>query len=95
VARLKTFAEDYPKLQVDLWFDGPTARDENVSENLCVRFSGGTGANRADGAILRQIDNHPARASLYLVTADWDEARKAQALGAKVFLPDELGSLFR
>jgi len=94
-ARLKTFAQDYPNLRVDLWFDSPTAADENVSENLCVRFSGGTGANRADDAILRQIDNHPARANLYLVTADWDEARKAQTLGAKVFLPDELESLLR
>jgi predicted RNA-binding protein with PIN domain len=92
-ARLREFASDYPQLHVDLWFDSPTSYDENVSANLRVKFSGGTGANRADAAILRQIENHPASVTLYLVTADWDEAQKAQALGAKVFLPEELEGL--
>ena len=64
-----------------------------MSDNLRVRFSGGSGSNRADRQILAFL-HHLGTASPELtravVTADQDEARAAERSHAMVMAPEEL-----
>lgn len=91
--RLRAFASAYPSLSVDLWFDSPSEAMESASSNLRVIFSGGLGKNRADDGILKSLAHARQISPVYLVTADWQEAKQAELAGARVFLPDELDHL--
>jgi len=91
--RLAEFGNNYPELRIDLWFDGPVATQHNETHNLRVCFSGGTGSDRADKAILQSIEHQKGAVRVFLVTADRGEATKAERLGAKVLLPEELEHL--
>ncbi len=91
--RLAALARRHPRLDIQLWFDGGTVSERTVSDNLRVRFSGGSGSNRADRQILAFL-HHLGMASPDLaravVTADQDEARAADRTGAMVMAPEEL-----
>lgn len=91
--RLAALAKRHPRLDIQLWFDGGTVSERTVSDNLRVRFSGGSGSNRADRQILAFL-HHLSTASPDLaravVTADQDEARAAERTGALVMAPEEL-----
>lgn len=91
--RLAALAKRHPRLDIQLWFDGGTVSERTVSDNLRVRFSGGSGSNRADRQILAFL-HHLGTASPDLaravVTADQDEARAAERTGALVMAPEEL-----
>lgn len=91
--RLAALAKRHPRLDIQLWFDGGMVSERTVSDNLRVRFSGGSGSNRADGQILAFL-HHLGTASPNLaravVTADQDEARAAERSGAMVMAPEEL-----
>ncbi len=67
--------------------------ERTVSENLRIRFSGGSGSNRADRQILAFL-HHLGTASpdfiRAVVTADQDEARAAERSGAMAMAPEEL-----
>jgi len=91
--RLRAFASAYPRLGVDLWFDSPSESMESVSSNMRVIFSGGTGKNRADDGILKSLAHARQGGPVYLVTADWQEAKQAELADARVFVPDELDHL--
>ena len=91
--RLAALARRHPRLDIQLWFDGGTVSERTVLDNLRVRFSGGSGRNRADRQILAFL-HHLGTASPELaravVTADQDEARAAERSGAMVMAPEEL-----
>lgn len=91
--RLAALARRHPRLDIQLWFDGGTVSERTVSDNLRVRFSGGSGSNRADRQILAFL-HHLGTASPELtravVTADQDEARAAERCHAMVMAPEEL-----
>lgn len=91
--RLAALARRHPRLDIQLWFDGGTVSERTVSDNLRVRFSGGSGSNRADRQILAFL-HHLGAASPELtravVTADQDEARAAERSHAMVMAPEEL-----
>lgn len=91
--RLAALAKRHPRLDIQLWFDGGTVSERTVLDNLRVRFSGGSGSNRADLQILAFL-HHLGTASPELaravVSADQDEARAAERSGAMVMAPEEL-----
>jgi hypothetical protein len=91
--RLAALARRHPRLDIQLWFDGGTVSERTVSDNFRVRFSGGSGSNRADRQILAFL-HHLGTANPDLaravVTADQDEARAAERSGAMVMAPEEL-----
>ena len=91
--RLAALAKRHPRLDIQLWFDGGTVSERTVMDNLRVRFSGGSGSNRADRQILAFL-HHLGMASPDLaravVTADQDEARAAERTGTMVMAPEEL-----
>ncbi|MGA1315350.1 MAG: hypothetical protein ACO3YN_00285 [Rubrivivax sp.] len=53
--RLQALAGRHPTLHVELWFDGPAHDTRSLSEQVRVHFSGGSGSDRADGAIVAQL----------------------------------------
>ena len=84
------------QLTVDLWFDSVQAHDETLRNNFNVHYSGGTGVNRADDQIvayLQYLSRHKPRQLRALVTADRDEAAKAEASGALIISPLEFSVL--
>ncbi len=94
--RLAALAKRHPRLDIQLWFDGGTVSERTVLDNMRVRFSGGSGSNRADGQVLAFLHHlHTASPDLAraVVTADQDEARAAERSGAMVMAPEELALL--
>lgn len=91
--RLVALARRHPRLDIQLWFDGGTVSERTVLDNLRVRFSGGSGSNRADRQILAFL-HHLGTASPELaravVTADQNEARAAERSGVMAMAPEEL-----
>ena len=73
-------------LQIALWFDGALAAVETPHPQLTVRYSGGTGPDRADREIIAYIRTQVpvSPCPVFLVTDDIDEARRATKLGAQV-----------
>jgi hypothetical protein len=73
-------------LRITLWFDGTDPAIETPHPQLTVRYSGGTGPDRADREIVAYLKTqvpeslHP----VFLVTDDVDEARRATKTGAQV-----------
>jgi hypothetical protein len=75
-----------------LWFDSTRAHDETIKSNFNVHYSGGKGANRADDhivAYLQFMNRKSPQQFRALVTADRDEAAKAEACGALIVSPLE------
>ena len=53
--RLQALAGRHPTMHVELWFDGPAHDTRSLSEQVRIHFSGGSGSDRADGAIVAQV----------------------------------------
>lgn len=90
--RLLDLAARYPTLHVELWFDGPVEDTRTLRERVRLHFSGGTGSNRADRAIIAQV-HHLANASSHLIavaSADGQVRADAQSLDALPIWPIEL-----
>ena len=82
--------------EIVLYFDGREPGVDVLSDNVRVIYSGGHGANRADGAILADIKERHQRnsnANYIVVTSDMDLAAKARKKGAEVFLSETLADL--
>ena len=82
----------HENLTVELWFDSTRAHDETIKSNFNVHYSGGKGANRADDhivAYLQFMNRQSPQQFRALVTADRDEAAKAEACGALIVSPLE------
>lgn len=91
--RLVALAKRHPHLRVQLWFDGEAPGERTVADNFRVNFSGGSGSNRADRqilAFLRHLKIANPNEIRAVVTADQEEARAAEHLGAMVMAPEEL-----
>ena len=97
---LATLARQHRALDIHLWYDGEDAQEFSVTENLVVRYSGGTGKDRADGQIIRYLNSvNYMSADLkesplkVLVTGDRRLAEDSRALGAVILAPEELAIL--
>ena len=78
--------------EVILYFDGEEPTQSSLSAQVRVLFSGGTGAHRADTAILQHLlvlQQAGYAAPLCLVTRDTDFARQAKAMGVIILHPEE------
>ena len=86
IERLRNQIDRARGLQIALWFDGALAAVETPHPQLTVRYSGGTGPDRADREILAFLrEQVPASPwPVFLVTDDIDEARHAKKLGAQI-----------
>jgi hypothetical protein len=86
IERLRNQIDQARGLQITLWFDGALAAVETPHPQLTVRYSGGTGPDRADREIVAFLrEQVPASPSpVFLVTDDIDEARRARKLGAQI-----------
>jgi hypothetical protein len=75
-----------------LYFDGSEARQQALSDQVRVFYSGGSGEHRADEAILNHlmlfVRSEPST-PVCLVTKDADFARQAAELGATILHPEE------
>jgi hypothetical protein len=92
-ARLLGLCSKYPMLSIQLWFDGPVVEERAASNNLRVRFSGGSGSDRADRQIvayLQHLQTSNSKQMRALVSADGEVGHQGQAAGAIVMLPAEL-----
>ena len=94
---LLSLAKNYPKLNVELWFDSRDAEDRTITENFHVHFSGGKGSNRADLQMLQYLAHiKTTRHDLLCVvaTADMEVATGSKDVGALVITPHELANWF-
>jgi hypothetical protein len=101
--RLLALADRHPTLRIELWFDGPGQDTQTLNDQVRLHFSGGTGSDRADRAIVAQVRHliDPqgdggaeafGRAPLVAVaSADGEVRADVQRLGALSVLPVELG----
>lgn len=103
VRQLDSLCLSHPALEVDLWFDGPVAEQYSVGERLRVMFSGGQGADRADGCIeadLRFLQGSNRKQSdsrgllVFVVSADRDVRAESTAQKAIALFPSELETVF-
>lgn len=53
--RLLHLAARFPTLHVELWFDGPAQDTRTLSDRVRLHFSGGSGSDRADRAIVAHV----------------------------------------
>lgn len=98
VQKLDLLCSRQEDLTVELWFDSGVAHDETLKENFNVHYSGGQGVNRADDQIvayLQYLKREGSPRLRALVTADRDEAAKAEACGALIISPQEFAVLVR
>jgi hypothetical protein len=93
-------ASAFPACEIHLWFDGEDAREISMAANFTVHYSGGQGANRADGQIVKYLESmkyvsgHNKASLKALVTADRAFSREAATTGHVVILaPEELAIL--
>jgi predicted RNA-binding protein with PIN domain len=93
-SRLLGLCSKYPTLSVQLWFDGPVVEERAVTSNLRVRFSGGSGSDRADRQIagyLQHLNASSAEQLRVVVSADSEVRHQGEMAGAVVVMPLELG----
>jgi predicted RNA-binding protein with PIN domain len=93
--RLLALAGRHPTLRIELWFDGPGQDTQTLNDQVRLHFSGGTGSDRADRAIVAQV-RHLVEASdrsIYIVTADGQIDADGRRMGAAILLPQEIGLL--
>jgi hypothetical protein len=91
-SRLLGLCSKYPTLSVHLWFDGPVVEERAVTSNFRIRFSGGSGSDRADRQIVAYLRHLQASALdqlRVLVSADNEVAHQGQSTGAMVMQPAE------
>jgi hypothetical protein len=96
-SRLLGLCSKYPTLSVQLWFDGPVVEERAVTSNFRVRFSGGSGSDRADRQIagyLQHLHASSAEELRVVVSADSEVGHQGQMAGAVVMMPVELGIAF-
>lgn len=96
IERLHALSLLQPQLSLELWFDSTSARDVTHSAQLRVHYSGGQGTDRADDQIvayLHYLSRSPQRPFCALVTADREEASRAEACGTLILSPQELALL--
>jgi hypothetical protein len=92
--RLLGLAARHAALRVELWFDGPAHDTQALSEQVRLHFSGGTGRDRADHAIVAQVrhlTDAGDRRHVAVASADGQVRVDALAFGALVLTPMELG----
>lgn len=92
INQLQDLATHHPQLEIDLWFDGPILAHRTVSDNLRVKFSGGTGSDRADTCIAQEVtfaQKHAPQIDTYVVSADRDVQQHAQDCFATAMSPME------
>ena len=92
IGKIDSLCSIHENLTVNLWFDSTRAHDETIRSNFNVHYSGGKGANRADDQIvayLQFMNRQSPQEFRALVTADRDEAAKAEACGALIVSPLE------
>ena len=53
--RLLHLVARFPTLHVELWFDGPAQDTRTLSDRVRLHFSGGSGSDRADRAIVAHV----------------------------------------
>lgn len=81
-----------PGPEVFVHFDGAEPNTERPANNIHVVYPGGDGDQRADRAILRQLDALVAAGgagTVVVVTRDIKLARRARKRGAEVIAPGE------
>jgi hypothetical protein len=103
VSAMQSLCGHADTLSVDIWFDGPVAEQYTHSAQVKVQFSGGHGADRADGCIeasLRHLQmsrsqglSELADEVVFVVSADRDVCASARAMGAVVTSPSEFSRL--
>jgi hypothetical protein len=96
IDRVKTLTALHPLLQADIWFDGPDDQHWSETDNLRVWFSGGKGADRADGRILESLQSEVYRGTQttrLVVTEDRELLVQAQARGAIGVSPLEMWAM--
>jgi hypothetical protein len=92
--RLLGLAARHAALRVELWFDGPAHDTQALSDQVRLHFSGGTGRDRADHAIVAQVrhlTDAGDRRHVAVASADGQVSADVVALGALVVTPMELG----
>ena len=93
VAELKKFVINHPLIQCQLWFDSPTENAEVETENLRIKYSGGSGNNRADKKILEvasELSRRKLRSKCFIVTDDRDLLSQALEFDGIAVTPVEL-----
>ncbi len=96
IERIKNLTALHPLLQTDIWFDGPDDQHWSETDNLRVWFSGGQGADRADGRILESLQSEVYRGTQttrLLVTEDRELLAQAQGRGAIGVSPLEMWAM--
>lgn len=96
VERVKQLTEMHPLVNADILFDGPDDQHWTETDRLRVWFSGGQGADRADGRILEQLQAQRYRGepvACFVVTEDRDLLIQCKALQAKVVSPLEMWAM--
>jgi hypothetical protein len=96
IDRARSLTELHPLLHADIWFDGPDDCHWSETDNLRVLFSGGKGADRADGRILESLQAEVYRgtqSTSMIVTEDRDLLQKAKERGAIGVSPLEMWAM--
>lgn len=85
-----------PTCRAWIVFDGPEASDSSPAPNVRVTYSGGQGANRADGVLLdnvRFLRAEDPAIPILLVSNDHALGAEARRLGAQTLTALELGAV--
>lgn len=96
IGKLSELAKNHPKITIDVWFDSTEETYETVSSQLRVKFSGGTGSDRADKKIEADLSYLKAQSKqhdCYVVSADRDVMNTSIRLKANTMSPLELFSI--
>ena len=96
ISKLIELAKNHPKITIDVWFDSPDETYETLNSQLRVKFSGGTGSDRADKKIetdLAFLQAQSKERDCYVVSADRDVMNSSIRLKANTMSPLELFSI--
>lgn len=96
IGKLIELTQNHPKITIDVWFDSPEETYETVNSQLRVKFSGGTGSDRADKKIEADLGYLKAQSKqhdCYVVSADRDVMNISIRLKANTMSPLELFSI--
>ena len=94
--RLRELVDLHQNISVDLWFDGPEEVDVTVNEKIRVRFSGGSGQDRADKKIresLAYLESVKLIKNCIVVSEDREVLASAKEFNAIQMDPNELANL--
>ena len=85
--QIRAFARSLPRLDLHLFLDSPESRIESLGSKVRLHWSGGSGPNRADTALLahlRHLRDAGEAAATFVVTDDQQVCREARGLGVGV-----------